>query len=70
MDFNNRYSPYFLLKEIYEYREEWDKLVGLFSQLQQYVPQDQNVQQLLQMYKQQAELGDTLEITKEQIKLE
>jgi hypothetical protein len=69
MDFNSRYSPYFILKDIYENAEEWDKLVSLFSQLQQYVPQDPNVRQLLEEYKQKA-ADDTLEVTKEQINIE
>ena len=69
-DYNNRYSPYFLLKDIYENAQEWDKLVNLFAQLQSYVPQDPNVNQLLQMYKQRAASVDTLEITKEQINIE
>jgi hypothetical protein len=69
MDFNNRYSPYFILRDIYENAEAWDKLVSLFSQLQQYVPQDPNVRQLLEDYRRRA-ADDTLEVTKEQINIE
>jgi hypothetical protein len=69
LDFNREESPYYILREIYQNLGEWKKLADLFTQLQQYVPNDPNLQRMIDDYRTRA-AKDTLEVTKEVIPVE
>jgi len=55
-DISNRYSPYIILRDIYESTGEWDKLVQVFEKLQEVVPNDPGVQEALNRYRAMARL--------------
>ncbi len=48
---NQRYSPYIILKEIYENLGQYNKLVDLFLRLKAIAPNDPNVNSLLEQYR-------------------
>jgi len=52
LDFNREYNPYLILKEIYEERKDYDKLIDLFTKLQSNLPSpDQGINSLIQDYR-------------------
>ncbi len=58
---NQRYSPYLMLKEIYENLGQYNKLVDLFLRLKAVAPNDPNVNSMLEQYRKLAE-QDTSDI--------
>lgn len=63
-DFSGAYNPYRLLKEIYENRGEWQKLIDLFTRLQEVVPNDPDIKNLIMKYQIFANQKDTTEVNK------
>jgi len=53
-DFQRQYNPYVILRDIYENRADYDKLVKLFSGLEKQIPGDANVKQIVTRYKELA----------------
>ena len=52
LDFNREYNPYIILKEIYEERKDYNKLIDLFTKLQAHLPSpDQGINALIQDYR-------------------
>lgn len=52
LDFNREYNPYIILKEIYEQRQDYDKLIDLFTKLQTHLPSpDAGINSLIQDYR-------------------
>lgn len=56
-DISNRYSPYIILRDIYESTGEYDKLVTVFERLQQIVPDDPSVNSALRQYRTMAQMN-------------
>ncbi len=54
-DFQRQYNPYVILRDIYENRKEYKKLVDLFSILQKEIPDDPNIKNLIQRYQAMAD---------------
>ena len=54
-DFQRKYNPYIILRDLYEKRGDYDKLVELFSGLLKELPDDQNVKELVARYKEMAD---------------
>jgi len=50
-DFQRQYNPYVVLRDIYENRGEYQKLVELFSGLEKEIPGDENVKAIVARYK-------------------
>ncbi|MBU1114003.1 MAG: DUF2723 domain-containing protein, partial [Bacteroidetes bacterium] len=50
-DFQQQYNPYVVLRDIYENRQDYDKLVELFSKLEKVIPGDTNIQGIVARYK-------------------
>ncbi|MBU0473363.1 MAG: DUF2723 domain-containing protein [Bacteroidetes bacterium] len=50
-DFQQQYNPYVVLRDIYENRQDYDKLVDLFSRLEKEIPGDANIQGIVARYK-------------------
>ncbi|MEN8191351.1 MAG: DUF2723 domain-containing protein [Bacteroidota bacterium] len=54
-DFQRQDNPYIILRDIYESRKEYNKLVELFEGLQRELPDDSNLKSLVQRYKSMAD---------------
>jgi len=50
-DFQRQYNPYVVLRDIYENRADYQKLVELFSRLEKEIPGDENVKAIVARYK-------------------
>lgn len=50
LNVNNEYSPYLILKQIYDNLGQYDKFLDILKQLQQLVPNDASVQSLIDQY--------------------
>jgi tetratricopeptide (TPR) repeat protein len=50
-DFQRQYNPYVVLRDIYENRADYQKLVELFSRLEKEIPGDENVKAIVTRYK-------------------
>ncbi len=50
-DFQRQYNPYVILRDIYENRAEYNKLVDLFSRLEKEIPDDENLKAMIARYK-------------------
>ncbi|GAB4131089.1 MAG: hypothetical protein Fur0015_04940 [Ignavibacteriales bacterium] len=58
LDFNREYNPYVILKEIYENRGDYDKLIDLFTKLQSNLPSpDQGIKGLIEEYRRKLSQG-------------
>lgn len=55
-DVSTRYSPYIILRDIYESTQEWDKLVDVFERLSNVVPNDPGVKEALTRYRAMARI--------------
>lgn len=64
-DFQRQYNPYVILRDIYENRKEYKKLVDLFSILQKEVPDDPNIKNLIKRYQSMADAQETKSIPKD-----
>jgi len=53
-NFRSQNNPYIILRDIYESRKEYDKLVELFTQLKDLVPNDPTLNNLIESYKKKA----------------
>jgi len=63
LDFNREYNPYVILKEIYENRGDYDRLIDLFTKLQSNLPSpDQGIKSLIEDYRKK--LNESTEINK------
>jgi len=49
-DFQQQYNPYVVLRDIYENREDYNKLVDLFTRLENEIPGDANIQGIISRY--------------------
>ena len=49
-DFQQQYNPYVVLRDIYENREDYNKLVDLFTRLEKEIPGDANIQGIISRY--------------------
>jgi len=49
-DFQQQYNPYVILRDIYENREDYNKLVELFTRLEKEIPGDANIQGIISRY--------------------
>ncbi len=63
-DFQRQYNPYVILRDIYENREEYQKLVDLFSRLEKEVPGDPNIKNIVTRYKAMASSKQAADTTK------
>ncbi len=63
-DFQRDDNPYVILRDIYENREEYDKLVDLFSRLAEEVPDDKNIKGVVARYKAMANAKQATDSTK------
>lgn len=58
LDFNREYNPYVILKDIYEARGDYDRLIDLFSKLQSNLPSpDQGIKGLIDEYRKRISQG-------------
>jgi len=63
-DFQRQYNPYVVLRDIYENRADYNKLVELFSGLEKEVPGDANIQSIVARYKALAKTQQAADSTK------
>ena len=63
-DFQRQYNPYVVLRDIYENRKEYQKLVDLFSTLEKEVPGDANIKGIVARYKAMANSKAVTDTTK------
>ena len=63
-DFQRQYNPYIILRDIYENKGEYNKLVDLFSRLGEVIPGDANVQNIIKRYKTMAATQQVIDSTK------
>ncbi len=61
-DVNHRYSPYLILRDIYENLNQYDKLVDVFERLNNVVPNNPQIQSMLNQYKAMARNADSSEV--------
>lgn len=62
-DFQQQYNPYVVLRDIYENRQEYNKLVDLFSRLEKEIPGDANIQGIVARYKALAKSNQSADST-------
>jgi lipopolysaccharide biosynthesis regulator YciM len=63
-DFQDQYNPYVVLRDIYENKAEYNKLVDLFSRLEKEIPDDKNIQGIVARYKVMAKTKQAADSTK------
>jgi len=63
-DFQRQYNPYVILRDIYENRGEYGKLVDLFTRLNNEIPGDANVQGIIARYKALADKNQVADSSK------
>ena len=66
-NFTSRYNPYMILLGIYEDMKEYDKAIDLLSGLQRFMPDDQSIQQRIDVYRRMLK-QDTTEVEKPTLK--
>lgn len=68
-DVYREYSPYLVLRDIYENLGEYDKLIELFTRLKTYIPNDPTIDQIINQYKQKVR-SDSIEVGKKELDIE
>ena len=58
-DFQRADNPYIILRDIYESRKDYNKLVELFEGLQKELPDDPNLKSLIERYKSLADAQES-----------